>query len=116
MFEVKDKPEMVERALLVRLAFNKRDEDEDISLLEELEELVRTLGIGVAELHLAFSRSMHRKFLCGTGKADEIVAFAKRDLTSSLANTLNPHINIRPATRFFDFFGIVNIVMEAGCV
>lgn len=77
MFEVKDKPEMVERALLVRLAFNKRDEDEDISLLEELEELVRTLGIGVAELHLAFSRSMHRKFLCGTGKADEIVAFAK---------------------------------------
>ena len=77
MFEVRDKPEMVERALLVRLSFNKREEDEDISLLEELEELVHTLGIGVAELHLAWSRSMHRKYLCGTGKAAEIVEFAK---------------------------------------
>ncbi len=67
---------MVERALLVRLSFNKRDEDEDISLLKELEELVNTLGIGVAELHLAYSRTMHRKYLCGTGKAAEIVELA----------------------------------------
>ncbi|MGJ8657849.1 MAG: GTPase HflX [Akkermansiaceae bacterium] len=77
MFEVRDKPEMVERALLVRLSFSKKDADEDISLLEELEELVRTLGIGVADLHLAHSRSMHRKYLCGTGKADEIVEYAR---------------------------------------
>ena len=77
MFEVRDKPEMVERALLVRLAFNKKDEDEDISLLEELDELVKTLGIGVVELQLAYSRSMHRKYLCGTGKAAEIVEFAQ---------------------------------------
>ncbi len=68
---------MVERALLVRLSFSKKEADEDISLLEELEELVRTLGIGVADLMLAHSRSMHRKFLCGTGKADEVVEFAK---------------------------------------
>ncbi len=76
MFEVRDKPEMVERALLVRLAFNKKEEDEDISLLEELDELVKTLGIGVVEQNLAYSRSMHRKYLCGTGKAAEIVEFA----------------------------------------
>jgi len=76
MFEVRDKPEMVERALLVRISFHKKEVDEDISLLEELEELVRTLGIGVAELHLAHSRSMHRKYLCGTGKAQEVVDYA----------------------------------------
>lgn len=77
MFEVRDKPEMVERALLVRLSFSKKEADEDISLLEELQELVHTLGIGVADMQLAHSRSMHRKFLCGTGKADEIVEYAR---------------------------------------
>lgn len=77
MFEVRDKPEMVERALLVRLSFNKKEEDEDVSLLEELKELVHTLGIGVADMMLAHSRAKHRKFLCGTGKADEVVEFAK---------------------------------------
>ncbi len=77
MFEVKDKPLMVERALLVRLTFKKKDADEDISLLEELEELVRTLGIGVADMQLAHSRAMHRKYLCGTGKAAEIVEYAR---------------------------------------
>jgi GTP-binding protein HflX len=77
MFEVKDKPEMVERALLVRLTFVKREVDEDISLLDELEELVHTLGIGVADKMLAHSRAMHRKYLCGTGKAAEVVEFAR---------------------------------------
>ncbi len=76
MFEVREKPEMVERALLVRLSFNRREQDEGICLLHELEELVTTLGIGVAELQLAHSRSMHKKYLCGTGKAAEIVEFA----------------------------------------
>ncbi len=37
MFEVRGKPEMVERALLVRLSFNRREEDADISLLAELD-------------------------------------------------------------------------------
>lgn len=77
MFEVRDKPEMVERALLVRISFNKRNVDEDISLLEELEELVNTLGIGIAESQLAHSRAMHRKYLCGTGKAEEVVEYAR---------------------------------------
>lgn len=76
MFKVREKPEMVERALLVHLSFNRREQDEGICLLHELEELVTTLGIGVAELQLAHSRSMHKKYLCGTGKAAEIVEFA----------------------------------------
>lgn len=77
MFEVREKPEMVERALLVRLYFDPREADESEALLEELEELVRTLGIGVVDKLLAKSRSMHKKFLCGTGKAAEIVELAK---------------------------------------
>lgn len=77
MFEVKEKPEMVERALLVRFCFDPREVEEASSLLEELGELVKTLGIDVAESVLARCREMHKKFLCGTGKADEIHQLAK---------------------------------------
>lgn len=77
MFEIREKPDMVERALLVRLYFDPREGDESSSLLEELEELVDTLGIPVADRVLVKCRSMHKKFLCGTGKADEINALVK---------------------------------------
>lgn len=77
MFEVREKPEMVERALLVRICADRRAADEAESLLEELGELVSTLGIGIAESVLVFTRSMHKKFLCGTGKAQEVVDLAK---------------------------------------
>ena len=77
MFEVRQKPEMVERALVVRLYFDKSEEEESASLLAELGELVSTLGIEIAESVLAKSREMHKKFLCGTGKAAEIVELAR---------------------------------------
>ena len=77
MFEVRDKPEMVERALLIRIYSDKREEEEAISLLEELGELVKTLGIGVVESCLVHTRSLHKKFLCGTGKAQEMVDLAQ---------------------------------------
>jgi GTP-binding protein HflX len=77
MFEVREKPQLVERALLVRLYFDPREEEESEALLEELGELVSTLGIGIVEKVLARSREMHRKFLCGTGKAAEIIELAK---------------------------------------
>lgn len=77
MFEVREKPEMVERALLVRFYFDPREEEESFSLLEELGELVRTLGINVAESCLSKCREMHKKFLCGTGKAAEITELAR---------------------------------------
>ena len=77
MFEVRQKPDMVERALVVRLYFDVREAEESESLLEELGELVRTLDIEVVELVLARSREMHKKFLCGTGKAAEIVELAR---------------------------------------
>ena len=77
MFEVRQKPDMVERALLVRFFFDAREADESGSLLEELGELVKTLGIEVVETVLCRSREMHKKFLCGTGKADEMVELAR---------------------------------------
>ncbi len=77
MFEVRQKPDMVERALLVRFYFDAREADESASLLEELGELVSTLGIEIAESVLCRSREKHKKFLCGTGKAAEMVALAK---------------------------------------
>jgi len=77
MFEVREKPEMVERALLVRIYFDAREADESDALLTELNELVKTLGIGVVESVLVRSREMHKKLLCGTGKAAEIVELAR---------------------------------------
>ena len=77
MFEVREKPDMVERSLLVRFCFDTRELEEAESLLEELGELVSTLGIGVEQKVLARCREMKKKFLCGTGKAQEIVDLAK---------------------------------------
>lgn len=77
MFEVRQKPEMVERALLVRFYFDHSEEHEAASLLIELGELVSTLGIQVIDSVLSMPRDMKKKFLCGTGKAAEIVALAK---------------------------------------
>ena len=76
MFEVREKPDMIERALLVRFYFDAREGVESESLLEELGELVKTLGVEVVESVLYRSREMHKKFLCGTGKADELVQLA----------------------------------------
>ncbi|MBL50205.1 MAG: GTPase HflX [Roseibacillus sp.] len=77
MFEVRDRPQMVERALLVRICFDKREEDESRSLLAELGELVTTLGIGVVDTELVRARDMQKKFLCGTGKAAEVSSRAR---------------------------------------
>ena len=77
MFEIREKPQACERALLVRFYFDPRVAVEAESLLAELGELVRTLGIEVVESVLPRCREMHKKFLCGTGKAAEIVALAR---------------------------------------
>ncbi|MBI23060.1 MAG: GTPase HflX [Roseibacillus sp.] len=77
MFEVRDRPQMVEKALLVRICFDKREEEESRSLLGELGELVDTLGIRVVDTQLVRAREMHKKFLCGTGKAAEVSDHAR---------------------------------------
>lgn len=77
MFEVREKPDMVERAMLVGFYFENSEEEEARALLLELEELVATLGIGVTAMELIRVRAKHKAFICGTGKSDEVVAMAK---------------------------------------
>ena len=77
MFEVRAKPDLVERALLVGMCFDKSEEYETRALLLELEELVKTLGIDVVGMELVRVRDRHRGFICGTGKADELVDLAR---------------------------------------
>ncbi len=77
MFEIRAKDKMVERALLVGAYINAEKKPEARSLLEELEELVDTLGIPVVERKLISHRENHARYLIGSGKAQEIVDFAR---------------------------------------
>ena len=77
MFEVREKPDLVERAMLVGFCFDKSEEPETQKLLIELEELVDTLEIGVVGMELVRIRDKNKRFICGTGKADELVELAK---------------------------------------
>lgn len=77
MFEIKDKPKMVERALLVCAYIKAEERAEASSLLEELEELVDTLGVPVVERMLVHHRENNAKLLLGSGKAEEIAALVK---------------------------------------
>ena len=77
MFEVREKPDLVERAMLVGFCFDKSDEPETQKLLIELEELVDTLEIGVVGMELIRIRDKNKRFICGTGKADELVELAR---------------------------------------
>ncbi len=91
-FEIREKPEMVERALLVAIGIPGDSRDERLALLAELEDLVSNLGIGIVDARLDFTREMHAKFLCGVGKADEIAMAAKEHNADCLIfdNLLSP--------------------------
>ena len=73
-FEIREKPEMVERALLVGLGMPGDSRRERAALLAELEDLVSNLGIGIVGSMLEFTREIQAKYLCGIGKAEEIRA------------------------------------------
>ena len=79
MFEVREKPDMVERALLVGVYYDKREEGEAKSLLLELNELVNTLGIGVIDTELIYVRDPNKAYLMGSGRKDEIIAQAEME-------------------------------------
>lgn len=76
MFEVREKPDMVEKAMLVGFCFAKAEEEETRLLLAELVELVDSLGIEVVGIELVRVRDTNKGFICGTGKADELVGLA----------------------------------------
>lgn len=72
MFEIRPRDKMVERALLVSAYADPSGRVDAEDLLDELEELVRTLGIPVVEKRAVFTREIHAKYFVGSGKAEEI--------------------------------------------
>ena len=77
MFEIRAKEKAVQRALLIG-AYIKADlKAEAENLLEELAELVETLGIPIIARELISYRENHARYLIGSGKAQEIIDRAK---------------------------------------
>lgn len=68
---------MVERALLVGAFTDGALESDAQDLLDELDELVQTLGIPVMEKMLVYHREPHARYLIGSGKAAEICDHVK---------------------------------------
>ena len=68
---------MAERALIVGAYTEPHARAEATSLLEELEELVNTLGVPIIDRLLVHHREQHARYLIGSGKAEEIVARAR---------------------------------------
>lgn len=62
--------------MLVSLCFETAAVAEQKAMLDELEDLVSNLDIGIVGKHLIRSREIHAKFLCGTGKAEEVKQMA----------------------------------------
>ena len=81
MFDVREKPRMVERAFLIGVFYERSDEAQALaeSLLEELAELVDTLGIRVVGSECVYVRKKNARYLTGTGKCEELIAQAKSD-------------------------------------
>ncbi len=72
MFEIKPRDKIVERALLVGAYVDPADKADAQDLLDELGELVRTLGIPIVDRMLVHMRETQARFLLGSGKAQEI--------------------------------------------
>jgi len=73
MFDVREKPKMVERAFLVGVQKPGESEEQIHLLLDELDELVQTLGIGIVGVETVKLRQPQARFLMGTGKVDELL-------------------------------------------
>lgn len=77
MFDIREKPNLVESALLISVYFRKEEAAESKDLLDELKELVRSLGIGIGEALCVHVREITPRYLTGSGKAAELMARAK---------------------------------------
>ncbi len=77
MFDVREDPAMVQRALLVGVEYGKVISDETISLVEELEELVNNIGVEVIEKTVIRVRKSNPKYLIGAGQAEEVMQLAR---------------------------------------
>lgn len=77
MFDIREKPRMVERAFLVRIALKNENSQESTSLLRELTDLVRTLGVPIVGTTIAHCNRPTPRLLGGSGKAEEIMESAR---------------------------------------
>ncbi|MFU8847745.1 MAG: GTPase HflX [Opitutales bacterium] len=77
MHDVKEKPRMVERAMLIGITLPGQDKHTTRGLLDELRELVTTLDIGIVHEREVSIRKPQAKFLVGSGKADELIEEAQ---------------------------------------
>lgn len=78
MFDTREKPSKVETAFLIGAYFDRSDEDVARSLLNELAELVSTLGIVVLAKECIFIRTRSKRYFTGSGKAAEMIEAARQ--------------------------------------
>src|SRR3984893_9904781 len=78
MINIREKPNRVEKALLVGVYKEAIQKQEAESLLEELNSLVATLGIPIAESLLVRVAEPSSRYFVGTGKAEEIFSHHTR--------------------------------------
>ncbi|HEV3209501.1 MAG TPA: GTPase HflX, partial [Chthoniobacterales bacterium] len=78
MINVREKPNRVEKALLVGVFKDAVQKQDAESLLDELNSLVSTLGIPVAESLLVRVTGPSPRYFVGSGKAEEIFSRSKR--------------------------------------
>lgn len=74
MFEVKEKPRLVENAFLISVVLREDEKQEAESLLDELSELVQNLGIAVRARTVVRTRKKFPGHILGKGKLQEIVS------------------------------------------
>ena len=73
MFEVKEKPRLVEKAYLVAVILREEERANAESLLDELEELVSNLGIRIFCKKVVRVRKTFPGYLLGKGKLNEVI-------------------------------------------
>jgi GTP-binding protein HflX len=77
MFDLTAKAAVADRAFLVGIYQHKEEEHEAASLLDELAELVFTLGVSITGRHLSRCSQFNSSTLIGSGKLDEIATAAR---------------------------------------
>ncbi len=78
MFDIKERPKQVERALLIGVYKDAEQKAESESLLEELGSLVETLEIPIIDRLLVRVQARNPRYFVGSGKAEEIFEHAKQ--------------------------------------
>ena len=78
MFEVKEKPRLVERAFLISYIHSEKERLAADSLLDELDELTKNLGIGVVGRRIIRIRKTSPRFILGKGKVEEVLEILKQ--------------------------------------